>query len=320
VDFKVLVDGIEREALDVINLREGDPDGLLSLRIDPPIEYGDHVSLIYEPGTIPFRLVGRADPLDGFQLDVFESVAATPTRLTPTGTDVPVVPVDSSTGIIPATLTFASVDEPGTTSIVSSSAGPDLPSGFQLADLYYDISTTATVDGTITVCLSYPETTTGDLRLLHYEDPDWVDVTTSVDLVARVVCGATTSLSPFAVALFDSPFEFSGFSPPVENQPIVNRMKAGAAVPIRFGLGGDFGLSVFEDGFPASRSVPCDSGALTDAIETTVNAGGSSLSYDSVTEQYQYVWKTDKRWNGCRELLLRFTDGEEARATFRFDR
>ena len=319
-DFKVMVDGTEREALDVINLREGDPVGLLSLRIDPPIEYGDQVSLVYEPGATPFRLVGRAEPLDGFQLDVFESVAATPTRLTPTGTDVPVVPVDSSTGIAPATLTFGSVAEPGTTSIVSSSVGPDLPGGFQLADLYYDISTTATVDGTITVCMSYPETTTGDLRLLHYEDPDWVDVTTSVDPVARVVCGATTSLSPFAVTIFSSPFEFSGFSPPVEDQPLVNRMKAGSAVPVKFSLGGDFGLGIFEDGFPASRSVACDPGAATDVIEVTVSAGASSLSYDPVSQEYKYVWKTDKRWGGCRELILRFTDGAEARATFRFDR
>ena len=319
-DFTVVVGGVERQVQSVTNLREGDPVGLISLQMNVPIAYGEQVSLIYEPGVVPFRLVGRANPLDGFEADVFTSLAPTPTRLTPTGSDVPVLPLDSSTGITPAVITFGSVTVPGSTSIKSSAVGPDLPAGFQLADMYYDITTTATFTGSISVCMSYPETTTGDLRLLHYENSAWVDVTTSVDTVARVVCGDTTSLSPFAVTIFSSPLQFTGFAPPVDAQPLVNRMKAGGAVPVKFGLGGDFGLGIFESGYPISRAVACDSGLPTDLVEVTVAAGGSSLTYDPATEQYRYVWKSDKKWIGCRELILRFSDGSEQRATFMFDR
>jgi hypothetical protein len=52
-----------------------------------------------------------------------------------------------------------------------------------------------------------------------------------------------------------------------------------------------------------------------------VNAGGSSLSYDPVSDQYTYVWKTNKAWAGqCRQLVLRFNDGQEFRANFQFRR
>jgi hypothetical protein len=33
----------------------------------------------------------------------------------------------------------------------------------------------------------------------------------------------------------------------------------------------------------------------------TATAGDSGLSYDAATDQYTYVWKTDKTWSGtCR--------------------
>lgn len=320
VDFTVRVNGAARAVREITDLRDGDPLSLLALDLEVPIEYGDDVILEYAPGAVPLRLLGRPDPVDGFSESVFVSVAPTPTRSTPAGSDVPVMPVDSSTGISPAAITFGSVTAGGTTSIASSLTGPALPAGFQLADRYYDITTTATFNGSITVCMSYPADTTGDLRLLHHEGGSWVDVTTSVDLDARVVCGETTSLSPFVVAIFGPHAAFSGFKPPVEAQPTVNRMRAGSAVPVRFGLGGDFGLAIFAPGYPASQPIQCESGAPSDAIEVTVTAGESSLSYDASTDTYQFVWKTDRRWTGCRELILRLTDGSEQRATFRFHR
>jgi hypothetical protein len=43
---------------------------------------------------------------------------------------------------------------------------------------------------------------------------------------------------------------------------------------------------------------------------------GSALSYDLVSNQYTYLWKTLKTATGCRELVLRFRDGSELRAVF----
>jgi hypothetical protein len=99
-------------------------------------------------------------------------------------------------------------------------------------------------------------------------------------------------------------------------------MKAGAAVPVKFSLGSNLGLGVFAAGYPKSAVVACGSSSTpTDAVEETVSAGSSKLSYDPTTNQYSYVWKTDKAWAGtCRQLILRFGDGSEQRANFQFTR
>ena len=54
-------------------------------------------------------------------------------------------------------------------------------------------------------------------------------------------------------------------------------------------------------------------------IEETVTAGGSSLSYNATTNQYTYVWKTDKAWaNTCRQLHVKLSDGTNHVADFKF--
>jgi hypothetical protein len=50
-----------------------------------------------------------------------------------------------------------------------------------------------------------------------------------------------------------------------------------------------------------------------------VNADHSSLRFDAATNTYTYVWKTAPAWTGqCRRLILRFADGIEHTALFRF--
>src|SRR5207249_2788940 len=95
-------------------------------------------------------------------------------------------------------------------------------------------------------------------------------------------------------------------------------VNAGQGIPVKFSLGGNFGLAIFAAGSPASQSYACGSaGGSTDAIEQTVTAGNSSLQYDPATNQYTYVWKTDKAWAGtCRQLIVRLSDGTEHTAIF----
>lgn len=102
----------------------------------------------------------------------------------------------------------------------------------------------------------------------------------------------------------------------------LNRTKAGSAVPVKFSLGGDMGLAIFASGYPRSVMMTCGDSTLVDDIEATVNAGGSSLSYDATSGQYIYVWKTDKAWGGtCRQLQIRLADGSVVRsANFQFTR
>ena len=118
----------------------------------------------------------------------------------------------------------------------------------------------------------------------------------------------------------DEVYDFEGFYPPIENPPTRNMVKAGRAIPVKFSLNGDQGLNIFENGYPKSWEISCSDGTdPVDYIEDTVNAGNSILSYDTGTDQYIYVWKTDKNWaNTCRKLVVLLNDGTYHEAYFTF--
>ena len=48
------------------------------------------------------------------------------------------------------------------------------------------------------------------------------------------------------------------FFPPINNDPVVNSVKARSVVPVKFSLGGDQGLNIFASGFPTSQQVACN--------------------------------------------------------------
>jgi hypothetical protein len=121
---------------------------------------------------------------------------------TPVGTNVGIIPVDTTTGTSPVTIVFSTVTQAGTTSLTTSTAGTPPPVGFLLGSpgVYYDISTTATYSGSISICISYAGISfTAPPQLFHFQGGAWVNVTTTVDPVGMRACGTTTSLSPFAL-------------------------------------------------------------------------------------------------------------------------
>jgi len=112
---------------------------------------------------------------------------------------------------------------------------------------------------------------------------------------------------------------FSGFFSPVSNSPVLNTAKAGQSIPIKFSLGGDWGLSIMASGYPASQQIGCPLSAGTSAITETVTAGDSALSYDPITQTYTYVWKTEKAWaNTCRRFTLVMGDNGHTTRTADF--
>jgi hypothetical protein len=113
-------------------------------------------------------------------------------------------------------------------------------------------------------------------------------------------------------------YPFTGFFQPVDNPPAVNAIRAGAAAPIKFSLGGNRGLAILAAGSPTSQAMACGGGGTNDIAET-VTAGNSSLSYDPITDQYIYVWKTNKAWaSTCRQFTLTLNDGTVHQAYFQF--
>ena len=124
---------------------------------------------------------------------------------TAAGTNVSVTPASEGGAAGGVTVTFGEVTTAGTTTALVSSDGQPAPSGFRLASspTYYDISTDAGITGQITTCLPYDPAAYPDpslVRLLHWNGSSWDDVTSSLDQTDQLVCGTTTSLSPFVVA------------------------------------------------------------------------------------------------------------------------
>ncbi len=114
-------------------------------------------------------------------------------------------------------------------------------------------------------------------------------------------------------------YDFAGFFQPVDNLPVFNVVQAGRAIPVKFSLSGYKGLAIFAVGSPSSGPVACNSSDPASDLTETVTAGGSSLSYDPITDRYNYVWKTDPSWAGtCRQLVVELNDGSIHRANFRF--
>jgi hypothetical protein len=113
-------------------------------------------------------------------------------------------------------------------------------------------------------------------------------------------------------------YVFNGFFTPLRNAPIINAVRAGQTVPVKFSLGGDFGVDVLLGGTAISVSVGCTTGDV-DPIEVPVtNPGASQFTYDPVSDQYQFNWKTERAWAGtCRRLLVRLDDGSVQAADFR---
>lgn len=118
-------------------------------------------------------------------------------------------PFFDSGGSTVGTISFPAVTTEGVTTITLVAPFPNPsfvppPPSFALGNppVYYDISTTATYDPPVTVCLTYPEGSFLENQqplMFHYEDGQWKDITVSVDLSARSVCGSTLTLSPFAL-------------------------------------------------------------------------------------------------------------------------
>jgi MBG domain-containing protein/thrombospondin type 3 repeat protein len=114
-------------------------------------------------------------------------------------------------------------------------------------------------------------------------------------------------------------YAFAGFLQPVDNPAVVNKVKAGRAIPVKFSLAGDHGLAVLQAGSPTTTSFSCGSLTSEDLIEETVSANSSGLAYDAAADQYNYVWKTNTGWaNSCRKLAVTLKDGTRHEALFHF--
>lgn len=194
------------------------------------------------------------------------------------GTGVLSQPVDASTGTSPVTLTFSQVTTGGTASLTTSAAGPPPPAGFKFGNppVYYEISTSAAYTGPVSLCIDYTGISFGNesnLRLLHYENGVWVNITTSVNPATNLLCGSTASFSPFTI------MEEEALAPAVSNVTLT---------PNPGPLGSSFALS-------AAISDAATGGSVLTGAEYAVDAGAflpmsaSDGAFDSPAENAQVL-------------------------------
>ena len=110
----------------------------------------------------------------------------------------------------------------------------------------------------------------------------------------------------------------TAFTGPVDNAPVVNTVRAGRIVPVRFSLGGNRGSSVFASGYPRVTTMTCPGSGPSDEIESTLSGQPPTLSYSNGT--YTYAFRTSTSWASrttCRVLTVRWADGQQRTAVFK---
>jgi hypothetical protein len=112
-------------------------------------------------------------------------------------------------------------------------------------------------------------------------------------------------------------FAFGGFLAPVDGNNVVNVVKGGSTVPLKWQLpnqrGGYIGdLAVVAR--TASGVVSCTGGTLDDLSQYAT--GGTSLRYDTTAQQYIYNWQSPKAPGKCYRVTVSFVDGQSYSATF----
>jgi WD40-like Beta Propeller Repeat len=129
--------------------------------------------------------------------------------------------------------------------------------------------------------------------------------TFGVDAVDRAENPAFRSVSYRVV------FPFNGFAAPIVDGGWTT-VKAGDGVPLKFSLGGSYGLDVLAGA--RAQTLDCVSGSATGPSSSVPG----SFAYNASLDRYMFVWATEKAWGGtCRTIFLMLSDGTIHRADLR---
>lgn len=112
---------------------------------------------------------------------------------------------------------------------------------------------------------------------------------------------------------------FSGFYQPVDMGGVINTIKGGSTVPIKFELFvGQTELTDTADVVTPLKyqTINCDSSEIQDSVET-VSTGATSLRYDTTGGQFIYNWQTPKTSGKCYSVTISALDGSSRTALFK---
>lgn len=116
-----------------------------------------------------------------------------------------------------------------------------------------------------------------------------------------------------------SPWRFSGFYQPVDMSGVLNTVKSGATVPIKFEVfkGTTEVTDIAQINSLSAKQISCSSSAVVDDIELTAT-GGTTLRYDATGGQFIYNWQTPSGKAGtCYSVTISSKDGSSQTALFK---
>ncbi len=99
---------------------------------------------------------------------------------------------------VPVVVQFTAIDRPGILVANPLPVPPPPPAEWSFISGVFDVTTTASFSGAVTVCIGGAGLMPQD-RLLHFEGARWTDVTTG-SAAPGEICGQSASLSPFGIA------------------------------------------------------------------------------------------------------------------------
>jgi isopenicillin-N N-acyltransferase-like protein len=244
-----------------------------------------------------------------------------PAANTPPGTSVS---VDAGEGVI---LNFDNVETGGSTQVETSTTGPgagpgnfELKTGYELQGMYYDINTSCTFTGPVTIWLNYDDTgmelwQEEALGLWHYDTlrvpPEWVNVTRGRNTDLDLVWGQVDHLSVFAIG---APPKLDGFLQPINMPPQqMSVFKAGSTIPVKFRLRTFFTAQNVDNATVtlAVESLGDDAASVTvnEAFIQGLEDAGNVFRYDSAEQQYIFNLKTRGLAPGLYRIHAQAYDG-----------
>ncbi|WP_323097567.1 PxKF domain-containing protein [Intrasporangium sp. YIM S08009] len=127
---------------------------------------------------------------------------------------------------------------------------------------------------------------------------------------------SSTNAATFTIAAW----RFGGFYQPVDMGNVLNTVKGGSTVPLKFEIfsGSTELTSTSSVKSFMTKTINCASvtTALTDDIELTTT-GGTSLRYDSTAGQFIQNWQTPKTAGVCYQVTMTTQDGSTLSAYFK---
>jgi len=117
-------------------------------------------------------------------------------------------------------------------------------------------------------------------------------------------------------------YSFIGFFAPIDNLPVLNSVKAGQTIPVKWQLK-DINGNVISDlgslgaNGLVSGPIACNATDLTLPVEETLSSPGATVFRFDGT-QFIYNWQTLKSYTGCRLLQVTLSDGTQHFAKFQF--